>query len=53
MLFLGIHIGTCLHLFVNVDNWYNTKHTPCSLDIRLYPAVQMLIFFATWAEITN
>jgi hypothetical protein len=27
--------------------------TPCSLDIRLYWAVEMLIFLATWAEITN
>ncbi len=26
---------------------------PCSLDIRLYWAVKMLIYWAAWAEITN
>jgi hypothetical protein len=28
-------------------------HTACSLYIRLYWAVKMLIFWATWADITN
>jgi hypothetical protein len=27
--------------------------TPCVLDIHLYLAVMILIFLATWAEITN
>jgi hypothetical protein len=31
----------------------SSKTTPCPLDIRLYWAVKMLIFLATWAEITN
>jgi hypothetical protein len=30
-----------------------TSGTACSLDIRLYWAVKMMIFLATWADITN